>query len=487
MKKHILHLMAVVLILSMLAIPLPAKAVGYGTQFSTAVTYMNVGSQNADITFQFYAEGANSVTQSYAVAQLAPNAAASLSVGTVFTTTFKGSAIMVSSQPLVATMVQLPQGVTAVKNRPLANGQSSGASPLLIATILKNKFAANSILSVQNAGSTSADVTVNFIASTDGSNYNPPVFTLAPGAAKYFDMGTISQVGSVFNGSARVSSTAPLVATVLELSTNKNVVYAYQGVPGGATTLYMPSALCNFTGQKQTSFYAIQNTSTTTSTDITTRFTGTALGVPVDVTLDSVTIPPGAKAPTVSGCGDAANSIPDNFIGSAVITSDAQPIIGIGKVVGTGVFATAHEGTATGSRWLALPYVRYTDLWYKYNSNPNVQRTAIAVQNIGGSTLAAGSVLVEFVGPTGNVLGTYTNPEALDPGEKFSFSPKTAGLPEFGYVPNGTTGKPVSYGGGAIVTGPDGSSLAALARVSSNTTAGDVAEDYNGIPFTPVP
>jgi hypothetical protein len=487
MKKHILHLMAVLVIVSLFAFPTPAKAVAYGTQFSTAVTYMNVGSQPADITFQFYAEGASSVTQSYAVAQLAPSAAASLSVGTVFTTTFKGSAIMVSSQPLVATMVQLPQGATTVKNRPLANGQTSGASPILAATILKNKFSANSILSVQNAGSVSADVTVNFIATTDGTNYNPPVFSLSPGAARYFDMGTISNVGTVFNGSARISSTAPLVATVLELSTNKDVVYAYEGVSGGATTLYMPSALCNFSGQKQTSYYAIQNTSTTTNTEITTRFTGVAAGVPVDVTLDSVTILPGAKAPTVSGCGDASNVLPNNFIGSAVITSDSQPIIGIGKVAGTGVFATAHEGTASGSRWLALPYVRYTDNWWAYNSNPNVQRTFIAVQNIGGSTLAAGSVQVEFVGPTGAVLGTYTNPTDLAPGEKFSFSPKNAGLSEFGYVPNATTGKPVSYGGGAIVTGPVSSSLVALARVSSNTVAGDVAEDYNGIPFTPAP
>jgi hypothetical protein len=483
--KHVLRFMVGLLILSLVAIPVPAKAVAYGTQFSTAVTYMNVGSQPADITFQFYAEGANSVTQSYAVAQLAPNAAASLSVGTVFTSTFKGSAIMVSSQPLVATMVQLPQGATTVKNRPLANGATSGDSPVLIGTVLKNKFATNSILSVQNAGSTTATVTVEFIASTDGTNYTPTPFDLSPGAARYFDLGTISQVGSVFNGSARVSSTAPLVATVLELSLNSDSVYAFQGIPGGATTLYMPSAVCKFSSRPQTSYYAVQNTSNSVSTQVTTRFTGTANGAPVDVTLDAVTVAPGAKT-SVSGCGDVNNVLPDTFIGSAVITSSSQPIIAIGKIDGVGAFVTAFEGVSIGAERLALPYVRYTVKFFAYFNTRPVQRTDIAVQNIGAATIPAGQVRVDFVNSTGAVLGSYTYPNELAVGQKFSVNPNNAGLPEFGYVA-GANGLPVSYGGGAIVVGPAGSSLAAIGRVSTHTAAGTVAEDYNGIPFTPAP
>lgn len=488
MKIKILSVFVVLsLLVGLGATATPVQAVGYGTSFLTSITYMNVGTAAADIIMSFYSEEATTVTASYPVASLAPGAAASLGVGSVFTTAFKGSGVISSSQPVVATMVQVPQGATTVKNRPLSNGFSNGATTVYMATALKAKFNATSIISVQNAGASTATVSVAFKHTTDGTDHTYSV-TLAPGAAKYYDLGLLSEIGSVFNGSVVITSDVPVVATALELFTNKDTVYAFEGIDSGATTVYMASALCQFGPTNTTTSYAVQN-SGTQPTNVSVTFTGTANGAPVNVTYTLADpVAAGAKA-SVGGCGDATHPIPAKFLGAAVLTSvsvdggttPAQPILAIAKVVGSGNYSTAALGASVGADTLALPYVRYSDLFYHYSSTRPVQQTNIAVQNIGGAPIAANTIDVEFIGPNGTVLATYTYPSELAAGAKFSVNPKTAGLPEFGYAADPVTGLPVSYGGGVRIVGPDGSQLAALARVTTSAATGDVAEDYNAI------
>jgi hypothetical protein len=54
----------------------------------------------------------------------------------------------------------------------------------------------------------------------------------------------------------------------------------------------------------------------------------------------------------------------------------------------------------------------------------------------------------------------------------------TLALTEFGN-PEANPGG--GFGGSAIIEGPAGSQLIAVVRISSSTTGGVVAEDYNGI------
>lgn len=460
----------------------PVEAAGYGTAFLTSITYMNVGTETAQIVVDFYAEGATSVTKSYPVANLAPGAAASLGVGTVFTSSFKGSAVMSSSQPLVATMVQVPSGSATVLNRPMSNGFTSGNTSVLIPTVLRNKFDTHSIFSVQNTGSAAANVAVNFIPATDGTATTFNINNLAPGAARYIDMGTFTQAGQVFNGSVRITSNQPVVATSMELHLTKNAVYAFEGIGTGASnTLYMPSAMCNFGPTRTSSSFAIQNTSSTTSTNVSVTFTGAAGSTPVNTTINLGTVAPGAKV-SASGCGTAQNVIPNTFLGAATINAPNAPVVAIAKIFNSGDFVTAHLGESSGASKLAAPYVRWSDKFSHYTSSPVVQLTNIAVQNIGSSSIPAGGVTVSFVGPNGDVQGFIKNSAALPVGAKFSVNPKLAGLPEFGYVA-GANGRPISYGGGALIEGPPGSELAAVVRISTSVATGDVAEDYNAIPM----
>ena len=105
----------------------------------------------------FYASADDTSPTTYSLPALAQNAAGSLFVGnldnTIVPAGFQGDAIMQSDQPMLVTLVQIPQNAGAVKNRALSNGFGVGAPQALIATVLKNKFNTNTVFSVQNADS----------------------------------------------------------------------------------------------------------------------------------------------------------------------------------------------------------------------------------------------------------------------------------------------------------------------------------------------
>jgi hypothetical protein len=167
---------------------------------------------------------------------------------------------------------------------------------------------------------------------------------------------------------------------------------------------------------------------------------------------------------------------PAGFSGSATIVSTGAPIVAIGKVSGAGI-TSAFLGATRGVAKLALPYVRWTTSQFVNNGR---QRTFLAIQNIGAPVAAGQAITVRYVGKDGEVFGTHTIPGPIATGQKVNSNPSNIGAAgnEFGYYTNG------QFGGSAIVEGPAGSQLVAVARVQSKTTSSSVAEDYNGIDAT---
>jgi hypothetical protein len=446
----------------------------YSVAFTTSITYQNVGSGTANITVDFYNQADGSKT-TYTPAPLAKNAGSSFSVGSVSNVTsgFKGSAVMSSDQPLLATLVQVPSSSQSdVKNRALSNGFSQGSSTVLIATILKNKFDTNSILSIQNVDTESNNISVNFYNASDPTA--APIVqtaTIAPGVAKYYDMGAIASsiIPNGFNGSAtitavRTSSTSTagsIIGSVMELHIADVGADAFEGVPSGANTYYMPIASCNF-GGVQTSTYAVQNTDSVNTATVTVTYS--------DGKTATATILPGTKT-SIGTCTTEA----DGFKGASTITSVGAQIIAIGKVTGGGL-STAFVGASSGASTIAVPYVRWTSTQYDTGVR---QRGYIAIQNI-GSDLPANAVTVQYVDKDGNVVGTVNMP-AIPSGQKVNSNPSDIGAAgsEFGYYSG-------AFGGSAIITGPAGSKLVVICRIQGILPSGlTAAEDYNGIPFTP--
>lgn len=456
-----------------------AQSPAYQTPFTTSVTYQNVGISNATIVFSFYPEmNASPITVNKT---LAAGAGTSLYLGSIDTlpANFTGSAVLSSDANIVATLVQIPTSTT-VKNRPLSNGFSSGATDVRIASVLKNKFNTTSRFSVQNADSGAIDLTVKFYDAA-APTAAPIVVTQANipiGAAKAYDLGNMAQLPASFNGSAVLSAVksgtstpANIVASAMELSTNGDAASAFEGASSSAPTVYMASALCNAFGGAFNSYYAVQNTGDAATTVTVTYSNGKN---------NAKSIEPGAKS-SFNACEVAAN---DGFSGSATITtSPSTNIVVLGKVSGGGISA-AFLGESAGSEKLALPYVRWTNQ-AAYDAG-GTQRTYIAIQNIGGSAVTG--VEVQFLNKNGEVVGSQVLGSIAN-GAKLNSNASTATpasghtateLTEFG-TPAGNPGG--GYGGAVVVKGPAGSQLVAVARVTSLVNGATVGEDYNAIPI----
>ena len=449
----------------------PANAqIAYTTNFTTSITYQNVGAGPATISLQFYPENSGTAIR-FNVPVLAQGAGTSIFLGNVsgVSAGFTGSAVMSADQPVVATMVQVPPAGNAVRNRPIANGFSSGSSKVLIATVLKNKFNSSTKFSVQNVDTEAVNVTVDFYdADNAGAKVHTATVSALPvGAAKYFAADVIAELPVGFNGSAVITAKktgdqpANVVAAAMELSTTSTGASSFEGVPTGGNSFYMASALCNTFSQN--SAYAVQNT-------------GEEGAGPAAVTVtyntgktETKTVAVGAKA-SFLGCGDSG-TLNAPFSGSATITSTGNKIVAIGKVVGNGA-STAFLGAASGSAKQVLPYVRWTDSRYDTASGFR-QRTYIAIQNV--SDTAVSGVTVKYYGKDGALLGSHALGPISAKG-KLNSTAKDAGQTEFGYYTDG------SFGGSAVVEGPAGSQLVVVARVQSKGDGTQqLAEDYNGI------
>lgn len=486
-----MKLLKVFLLVSLLALITAGLAFAqnpaYQTSFITSVTYQNVSSNKATVTFNFYQEGSG--TPIPVTTELAGNAGTSLFIGGLnqIPSNFSGSAVLSSDQPIVATLVQLPQSST-VKARPLSNGFSSASSTVILATALKNRNNTTTKFSIQNASSGAIDLTVKFY-NADNTSAAPVVLnasSVPAGSAKSYDLGALSQLSDGFNGSVIVTAVAAgtntpanIVGSALELSTNATEAKAFEGVASGAKKVYMPSALCKFGGFVTTTFYAVQNADQSTDTSVKVTYSNGKT--------DTKPVAKGAKT-SFDSC-----SVNDaGFLGAAIIESTATDIVVVGKSVGDKAAAgisrisTAFLGESQGSAKLALPYVRWTPD-AKFTSGER-QRTFIAIQNV-GSALNAGDVKVKYLNKNGDLIGTHTLGAMANGGKLNSTAAdatlaagrQQSELDNFGN-PEGNPGG--GSGGAVIIEGPSGSQLVAIARVQNVLSdASRAAEDYNGIPI----
>ncbi len=436
------------------------EAGAYNTQFTTSVTYQNVGTGPATINLVFYGEG-SATGIPITLPELAPLAGTSIYVGSVgdIANGFKGSAVMSSNQPLVSTLVQVPAAGSGVSVRPMSNGFTSGSSYVLVPTVLKGSFGANTIVSVQNVDTGAADFKLIFVPTT-GASITVNTAAIPAHATKYYDLGVMSVIPAGFNGSLQVYATKAgtstpgnVVASALELNITGSAAYAFEGASEFAKKIYMPSAICK--KYNQDSSYAVQNT-TISPIDVTVTYSNGIVDGPH-------TLAAGAKKSFV-----ACNVNPAGFIGSATVTATGD-IVAMGKIYGGGM-STAFLGFASGAEKVALPYVRWTTAHW---DNGTRQRAYIAIQNVGGA-LAAGTVSVKYYDKNGTLVGTDTL-GAIPAGGKVNSNAGNVGALEFGYYTNG------SFGGSAIVEGPAGSKLAVIVRVQTADGALTVGEDYSGI------
>lgn len=459
-NKFFSILLVLVLILTGLAVK-PVEAGAYSTPFTTSITYQNVGTGPASISLSFFAESsASPVTIN--LPQLAKLAGTSIYVGSVsnIANGFKGSAVMTSNQPIVATLVQVAAATTPVKVRPLSNGFTSGSSYVLVPTVLKAKYDYTSVVSVQNVDSVTLNYRLVFVP-TAGSSITITTNSIPSGSTKFYDLGKLSALPAGFTGSLQIYATKAggsdpglVVASAMELANSANTAYAFEGTNTFANKIYMPSGMCKYKGMHDSS-YAVQNT-TSGNINVTVKYSNGVNDGPYTLTA-------GAKRSFV-----ACEKNPAGFIGSATIEATGN-IVAMGKIYGGGL-STAFIGFTKGSPKVALPYIRWTNAHWTDGTR---QRAYIAIQNVGGA-LAANTVSVKYYDKSGNLVGTKWL-AAIPAGGKVNSTAEGLMGGEFGYYADNT------YGGSAIVEGPAGSQLAVVVRIQQMAGQIGVGEDYNGI------
>jgi len=343
----------------------------YNTWFSV----QNAGTANADFYVSYYGGGSTPVATDTALS--VPPGAARVFDQTPGSTTkhcgsggglpappFVGSAIVTSTQPIVAAVMQL----NTVNFRTLLgyNGFTSDSNEIALPLVMANNSGFFTGIQVQNADTVPVNVQITYGPDTVAPFFTPAAenFTLAPGASKtVLQSGPSPANGSVNNwtfssagvyvGSAVVTATGRIVAIVNQLrTTGTPVATAYEGFdPATATAqasapLIMANNSGYFTGiQVQNADTVPVNVQITYGPDTVAPFFTPAA--------ENFTLAPGASKTVLQSGPSPANGSVNNwtfssagvYVGSAVVTATGKIVaivnqLRAGTVTGGDTFAT---------------------------------------------------------------------------------------------------------------------------------------------------
>ncbi|NLF12416.1 MAG: hypothetical protein GX597_11575 [Anaerolineaceae bacterium] len=363
---------------------------------------------------------------------------------------FNGSVVVESTEPVVAianTLGNSPQYMASTESF------DAGATSVNLPLIMRGNAGYYTWFNVQNAGTTDATVTVEYIPA-EGSAYTEPAVVIKPGASHTFNQRDIDALGAKFVGSAIVSSDVPVVATVMQVGETFQNMMGYNGFTGGSTTVSMPLIMANNSG-----FYTgfqVQNVGSQAAT-VTVDY-GANIGGSFDPTNETATLNPGESTTFLQNAGQFATP---KYVGSATISSD-QPVVAIvNQVMMSGVvLGTAYNGFDPGAATnsVSAPLIM---------ANNNGFYTGIQVMNVGGAPV---SITLDY-GP--NTAGTYNPPNetaTIQPGDSYN-SIQNAGA----WAGN-------KYVGSLAVSAPDGSQIVMIVN-EFLASASDTFMTYNGFNY----
>lgn len=416
-KRLIVPLLGTLLALTSVMRPVQAQG---GVTYSTGIQVQNLESQQASVVLTFH-QGSTTYTHSDTIPENGSKTFFPLP-GNV-PSGFSGAAVVSSDRNVRAVVNQLGTlaGTTFLAT---TNGFQSGSTQLSLPLIMCNNNGYNTWFSVQNAGTSEAPVFVSYIsgASVVASENVPSVL---PGAAVVFDQGPSSTgvrcesgLPATFVGSAIVTSTQPIVASVMQLNTtNFKTLLGYNGFTGGSSSIALPLVMSNnsgfFTGIQ------VQNAGTTSTTvyvqygpDTTPGDGFTGPSGP-----EIFTLAPGASKTIINNGNAPGNGSSFNwtgrYVGSAIITNTQnQPLVAIVnqlRTTGTPV-GTAYEGfdPSTATQNASAPLIMANNSGYF---------TGIQVQNVGSTPV---SVTITYGPDTATGDGAFSAaPEnfSLGPGQ----------------------------------------------------------------------
>lgn len=254
------------LMFSVFGLPFNASAVRY-TTYATTLQLYNLESTEADIQMYFYEADGD-------IAAIVPDTILGNDDKTYLTlgvpAGFDGAMTIFSSTEIAAiSNIRGTLGATISDASYIA--AKEGNTTIQLPLLQKNNGGLlwNSWFNVQNIGSDETTVSVKYsdIAS-------PVVATIKPGASKRFDQSLESHPNRTFAAKVTSTSTIPQNLAVTVINEHANAIYAYNGFAHPTTNPVIP--LINYQPASHrgwTTGVQIQNTSDTTSTNVTVSYT----------------------------------------------------------------------------------------------------------------------------------------------------------------------------------------------------------------------
>jgi hypothetical protein len=336
--------------------------------YATSMRIQNPGTLTADVQVSLYGTGANPVTvlrgpiTSGASVTLSPPGSSLpsgwSSMPTISLQTFGGSAVVEAIQP-VATAVNLVRNC----GQPCALGSYSaieaGASQLVVPLVQKNTSGVTSWLAIQNASDQEASASIDFRPREAGMPFTAPTIFMRPRTTVQLRLDDVLPVGSIFSGSAIVSSLPDFFGNRPPLAVIANVektdgpanMHSLQSTSGlnpavASSQVALPLVMANnadfFTG------LVIVNTGpapTTIRVDYSpNQAAGAAMPCATPPPKNVVNVAPGA-AVSYSTTGNEPGFLGCRYVGSARASSTGAPIIAQVSEAATGASAaSAYEG-----------------------------------------------------------------------------------------------------------------------------------------------
>jgi hypothetical protein len=373
-----------------------AQSITYTTGFQV----QNLSSDDADIVIRYFnQDGTQPISD---VSDTVPGMGSKTYYPVHPSEPFNGSVVVESTQPIVAianTLGDNPQYAASTESF------AEGADAVNLPLIMRGNSGYYTWFNVQNAGTDTATVTVEYIAGSDGNDYTAPTVDIEPGAAATFDQHDLADLGSKFIGSAIVTSDEPIVATVMQVGETYKNMMGYNGFTEGSTKVSMPLIMSNNSGYW--TGYQVQNVGGAATT-VTIEY-GTNLVGSFQPANDSTTLAADESYTFLQNTGQFETQV---YVGSATITSSSEPVVAIvnqlnleGIPLGTAYNGFNPDGATAN---VSAPLIMANNSGYY---------TGIQVMNVGTS---ATDITVTY-GP--NTVGTFQPvPETatLQPGNSYN-------------------------------------------------------------------
>ena len=343
---------------------------------------------------------------------------------------------------------------------------------IVMALVVGTAFAAattkqlSTVFAVQNLSTTAtATVHVDYrFAKNDGGGAWTNVsagnvdFTIPPnGAANIAQYLDTTMTGG--RGSATVSSDQPIAAVVNELARNQVPTSgSYSGFDSGGSSVYAPLV-----------YKALNTSQGVINSTLTVMNTG---GTPTNfniVYVSGQTFLPVYTA-TVNGLAAGESyyadqsleaNLPNGFYGSAVVNATTAG----GTVAVVGNQFTGPDGLLTYNGIKASDGFTSWAVPLYFCQISNGFSSPISIQNVSGSTMAAGSISIAFKPDTGSPF-SVSNPSPIPANASFVFNPRVAG-----------SGCPTGSQGSARVTAPGN----VVVIVNQLQAGSGQALSYNGV------